>query len=121
MRSKPYRQHLSSSEHLVTPYTETRAGFVAVALEKNRRSTPTVAEARALKVAASKAKAALERIREAFRGKSLAPKTFSVGAAIERSMAAEIWGQLETGSMDNAANLTNEDQMASLCRWLCNL
>lgn len=34
-----------------------RAGFVALALEKNRRATPFVAQARALKAAASKAKA----------------------------------------------------------------
>lgn len=53
---KPYQQHLKSSENLVTAYEATRAGFVALALEKNRRATPFVAEARAFKSAASKAK-----------------------------------------------------------------
>jgi hypothetical protein len=51
----PYRQHLSSYEDLITPYEEIRAGFVALALEKNRRATPTVEQARTLKAAASNA------------------------------------------------------------------
>lgn len=50
-----YKSHLRSSDDLVTPYEAIRAGFVALALEKNRRATPFVAEARALKVSASKA------------------------------------------------------------------
>src|SRR5580658_10542209 len=53
--SKYYREHLKSSKDLVTPYEAVRAGFVALALEKNRRATPFVALARALKAAASKA------------------------------------------------------------------
>src|SRR3972149_3540748 len=53
--NKPYLQHLTSSESLVTTYEETRAGFVALALEKNRRATPLIEEARSLKVAASQA------------------------------------------------------------------
>jgi hypothetical protein len=56
MLSRPYRNHLRSSDDLVTTYEATRAGFVALALEKNRRATPYVAEARALKEAASKAR-----------------------------------------------------------------
>lgn len=52
----PYRSHLNSSNDLVTTYEATRAGFVALALEKNRRATPYVAEARALQKAASSAK-----------------------------------------------------------------
>ena len=52
---KPYRWHLSSSADLVTSYEATRAGFVALALEKNRRATPFIEQARALKVAASTA------------------------------------------------------------------
>ncbi len=51
----PYRSHLASSKDLVTTYEATRAGFVALALEKNRRATPHVAEARALQEAASQA------------------------------------------------------------------
>jgi hypothetical protein len=51
----PYKNHLKSSGDLVTTYEATRAGFVSLALEKNRRSTPYVAEARALQRAASMA------------------------------------------------------------------
>ena len=49
-----YRRHLSSSEQLVTPYEKVRAGFVALALERNRRATPFVDQARVLKASASK-------------------------------------------------------------------
>ncbi len=52
-----YRKHLSSSSDLVTTYEEIRAGFVALALEKNRRATPFIEQARSLKAAASQAKA----------------------------------------------------------------
>src|SRR5258708_2883803 len=44
-----YRQHLSASSDLITTYAERRAGFIALALEKNRRATPFVEQARALK------------------------------------------------------------------------
>jgi hypothetical protein len=47
--------HLKSSGDLITSYEEVRAGFVALALERNRRATPYVAEARALKTAAEAA------------------------------------------------------------------
>lgn len=57
---KAYLQHLKSSSDLKTTYEAVRAGFVALALEKNRRATPMVAEARALKIAASKARSAAE-------------------------------------------------------------
>lgn len=53
---KPYLQHLASSKDLETTYEAIRAGFVALALEKNRRATPFVAQARALKAAASEVK-----------------------------------------------------------------
>jgi len=56
MPSRPYQNHLRSSDDLVTRYEARRAGFVALALEKNRRSTPYVAEARALQHAASQAR-----------------------------------------------------------------
>ncbi|MEG3976185.1 AvaI/BsoBI family type II restriction endonuclease [Microcoleus sp. herbarium8] len=36
-------------------------------------------------------------------------------------MAGEIWHQLENGTLTNAANLNEENQVASICRWLCNL
>lgn len=60
MAERPYLQHLTSSNDLVTPYEAVRAGFVALALEKNRRATPFVAQARALKVSAAKAKTPAE-------------------------------------------------------------
>ena len=52
----PYRRHLNSSEDLETTYEAMRAGFVALALEKNHRATPFIVEARALQEAASHAK-----------------------------------------------------------------
>lgn len=52
----PFNNHLKSYESLITPYEETRAGFISLALEKNRKATPFVEEAKVLKVFASKAK-----------------------------------------------------------------
>ncbi|NJR64431.1 MAG: restriction endonuclease [Leptolyngbyaceae cyanobacterium CRU_2_3] len=49
----PYRRHLSSSASLVTSYEKVRAGFVALALERNRRATPFVDQARVLKTDAA--------------------------------------------------------------------
>ncbi len=54
--AKPHLQHLKYAKRLETAYEAVRAGFVALALEKNRRATPFVAQARALKTAAGKAK-----------------------------------------------------------------
>ena len=51
-----YRQHLSRSVDLVTDAADIRAGFVTLALERNRRATPFVEQARALKVLAQRAK-----------------------------------------------------------------
>lgn len=67
------------------------------------------------------ARTALERIRTAFNGINLKPYTFFIGAAIERKMASEIWSQLESGELSNAANLNETNQVASISRWLCNL
>lgn len=52
----PFNNHLKSYESLITPYEETRAGFISLALAKNRKATPFVEEAKALKVFAEKAK-----------------------------------------------------------------
>lgn len=57
-----HRDHLQSADELVTTYQATRAGFVALALEKNRRATPYVAEARGLQEAASIAKRRFPRL-----------------------------------------------------------
>lgn len=67
------------------------------------------------------ANTALGRLRSAFQEKSLSPQTFFVGAAIQKKMASEIWNQLEDGTLNNAANLTCQNQLASICHWLCNL
>ena len=52
----PFNNHLKSHKDLITPYEETRAGFIALALEKNRTATPFVEQAKVLKVFASRAK-----------------------------------------------------------------
>jgi len=49
---------IERADDLVTSREQTRAGFVAFALEKNRRSTPIIENAKSLKVLASKAKTA---------------------------------------------------------------
>lgn len=67
------------------------------------------------------ANTALERIRTAFKEYKLTPHTFFIGAAIERSMAQEIFKQLKTKTLTNAANLTVEEQLVSICYWLCGV
>jgi hypothetical protein len=62
---------------------------------------------------------ALERIRQAFAGYN--PAIFFVGAAVAKAMAKEIWRLLEKGTVDNAANLTDDNQLAAVGRWLCSL
>ncbi len=47
--------HIAGYKSLVTPREQIRAGFLAMALEKNRRAIPFVEEAKALKALASKA------------------------------------------------------------------
>jgi hypothetical protein len=64
------------------------------------------------------AQTALIRIRENY--KPLTPATFFVGAAIVTGMADDIWKQLEDGTLDCAANLTDDFQLSSLCQWLTN-
>jgi hypothetical protein len=67
------------------------------------------------------ARSALNRINSAFEEKQHKPHTFFIGAAIEAKMASEIWSLLESGALENAANLTDENQIASITRWLCSL
>ena len=52
---------------------------------------------------------------------NLSPDLFFIGAVIADSMAEEIWSQLEDGTLKNAANLTDPDQVASLSNWLIEL
>lgn len=67
------------------------------------------------------ARTALNRIHEAFSKHKLKPHTFFIGAAIETKMATEIWRMLKRGNLDNAANLTDENQVASVTSWICSL
>lgn len=67
------------------------------------------------------AQTALTRIRTAFANQNLSPDLFFIGAVIADSMAQEIWNQLEEGTLKNAGNLTNPDQVASLVNWLVDL
>src|SRR5690606_7981800 len=64
---------------------------------------------------------ALSRIRTAYSEYDCSPHTFFVGAAVESKMAQEMWAQLEDGTLTNAAMLNDDDQVASLSSWLCQL
>lgn len=63
------------------------------------------------------ARSALQRIRQKIKPKNI----FFVGAAIEESMAEEIFRQLQDGSLDHAANLTSRRQIDDLASWLISL
>jgi hypothetical protein len=65
------------------------------------------------------ASGALSRIREKFQGKP--PKLFFLGAAIESSMATEIFGSLQSGALNHAANLNKPQQLSDLASWLVSL
>ena len=67
------------------------------------------------------AQTALSRIREAFEKAGHKPYIFFIGSAIESKMASEIWDQLQNDILANAANLNDDNQLASLSHWLCNL
>ena len=83
---------IEKPEDLVTSREQTRAGFIAFALEKNRRSTPIIESA----------------------------KSF-IAAAIEKKMATEIFAQLQNKTLSNAANLTVDMQLVNYCNWLLKL
>lgn len=55
---KDIKKILPSHKALLTTHEQTRAGFISFALEKNRRSTPFIEQAKAFRVLASKAKRA---------------------------------------------------------------
>lgn len=67
------------------------------------------------------ANTALERIRSSYRSVGTTVKTSFVGAAIENAMAGEIYHQLVSQTMDNAANLCDNDQLVEYCSWLIHL
>lgn len=59
---------------------------------------------------------ALARIREKFRKNQ--PHLFFIGAAIENSMAMEIFSQLQSGMLNHVANLNVSNQVSDLASWL---
>ena len=61
------------------------------------------------------------RIRVSFTKNKVSPATFFVSAAIENNMAKEIFKQLEKGTLTNAGNLTENEQVTSVCDWLIKL
>ena len=67
------------------------------------------------------ANSAIERIRKAFAAKKLKPYTFFIGAAIEKSMAKEIFSQLRKGTLSCAGNLTVDKHLIEICGWLIDL
>ncbi|MFO7972475.1 MAG: AvaI/BsoBI family type II restriction endonuclease [Desulfobacterales bacterium] len=67
------------------------------------------------------ANSAINRIRTSFNKEKQNPHTLFIGAAIENSMASEIFEQLQKGILSNAANLTNDKQLTSICNWIINL
>lgn len=64
------------------------------------------------------ANTALGRIRSSFKRIKMNPETFFIGASIENSMADEIFGQLKKKVLDNAANLTEDEQLTFVCDWI---
>lgn len=66
------------------------------------------------------ANSALIRIRKAFNEYGHV-KTFFVGAAIEKSMANEIYNELLDGTLDYAANLCVDNQVTSLSMWISKI
>ncbi len=67
------------------------------------------------------AKSALIRIRNSFGTFNHKPKTFFIGAAIEKSMATEMFNELQTGVLSNVANLTSDEQLTEICKWIIDL
>ncbi|MDE7308407.1 MAG: hypothetical protein K2N61_07045 [Lachnospiraceae bacterium] len=67
------------------------------------------------------ANTALERIRTSFASAGYNVETSFVGAAIENAMAEEIFEQLENGTMSNAANLTDNNQLTEYCNWILSI
>lgn len=67
------------------------------------------------------ANSALIRIRTSFSNVNHRPKTFFIGAAIERGMAIEIFNELQNGVLNKASNLTKDDQLTEICSWISEL
>lgn len=67
------------------------------------------------------ANSALGRIRSRFANEKNKPELFFVGAAIENSMANEIFKQLQEERLTHAANLNNRKQVKDTASWLVRL
>lgn len=67
------------------------------------------------------ANSSLDRIRTCFKDKKNKPALFFAGAAIESSMAQEIFEQLQSGKLTRAANLHSDKQVRDLIQWLIDL
>lgn len=67
------------------------------------------------------ANSSLNRIRRHFHSKGINVNTAFIAAAIEKSMAQEIWEQLSDGTLNYAANLTNDNQLTFFCSWLIHI
>ncbi|GHU67829.1 hypothetical protein FACS189413_03370 [Bacteroidia bacterium] len=64
---------------------------------------------------------ALNRIRESFAKHNLKIDTSFIASAIEKKMATEIFAQLKSKTLSNAANLTIDKQLVNYCDWLLKL
>ncbi len=67
------------------------------------------------------ANTALNRITTSYNACGKKVSTVFIGAAIEQAMAKEIYNQLQTGTLTNAANLTNDEQLVELCNWILSI
>ena len=67
------------------------------------------------------AKTAIDRIKKSFKKKGHMPKLFFIGAAVENKMAVEIFDNLKSKYISNAANLTKPEHITVLSEWLVNL
>ncbi len=67
------------------------------------------------------ANSALQRIKKAYAGRANHIKTSFIGAAIEKSMANEIYSQLINKELNYAINLTKEKQVYAYCEWLLEI
>ena len=67
------------------------------------------------------AKTAIDRIKEAFKKNDYTPYLFFVGAAIEYKMATELFDDLQSKYINNAANLTKPEHITALSDWLIQI
>jgi len=67
------------------------------------------------------AKTAIDRIKKSFNQNGFSPYLFFIGAAIENKMAEEIYENIKSKYMHNAANLTKPEHITALSSWLIHL